>query len=206
MKLLTNKHYNSIFTYFPGIDFPNAWTLENPAVFHYVKDNNYNRVLLSKFTLMSDVKYLLFKAERNINYAISAQSFNSNYYYYNNNLKVSFYDFLSFSKSDVEKDKNAIKNFVIKSNYDNYFSFTYPTYILMKITPNNEDALSKHNSTEKRYYLYFNNNLLQFDCNSHFIRDWTKKIDGTTWNVNGKLNSSNSLYYLNKNVGRSYIY
>ena len=72
MKLLTNKHYNSIFTYFPGIDFPNAWTLENPAVFHYVKDNNYNRVLLSKFTLMSDAKYLLFKAERNINYAISA--------------------------------------------------------------------------------------------------------------------------------------
>jgi len=62
MKLLTNKDYETIFVYFPGIDFPNLWTLENPAVYHKVKSKDKEEVILSKFVLLSDEKYLLFKA------------------------------------------------------------------------------------------------------------------------------------------------
>lgn len=207
MKLLTNKSYNSIFVYFPGIDFPNAWTLENPAVYHYVKVNDMQRVVLSKFTFLSQAKYLLFKAQTGVNYKLYASSLNSQQYYYYNNLKVFFYDYLDYFKDDVERNEKALKQFVISSSFqqDEGFSFPYAKYILMKIVPNNEGALTKGNSVQKKFALNFNSKFLQFDYNSHWIRDWSQRVDGTTWNVSGKLNSSNSLYCLNKNVGRNFI-
>jgi hypothetical protein len=57
MKILTNKNYNSILSYFPGVDYPfgdsNSWSLDNPAVYFKVKDNKENKVELPEFTMES---------------------------------------------------------------------------------------------------------------------------------------------------------
>lgn len=204
MKLLTNKNFESIFSYFPGIDYPNAWTIDNPAVYHYVKDGNNQRVILSKFTMLSQEKYLLVKAQGGVNYKITA-SFTNNNYSYQNGVKFFIYDYLNYWKDDVLKNKNALKQFVITNGIDSCFSFNNPRYLLIKIMPNNQSVLSSYNSNQKRVILSFNNKFIEFDYSTHWIRDWVNRVDGTTWGINGKLNSSNSLYYLNKNVGRIYI-
>jgi hypothetical protein len=56
MKLIRNTNYKNIETYFPGIDHPNSWTLDNPAIYNYVKSidlNNNDYVLLPSFSYMS---------------------------------------------------------------------------------------------------------------------------------------------------------
>lgn len=203
MKLLTNKDYNSIFVYFPGIDFPAAWTLDNPAVYHYIKERSENRIIITNLTMQG--KYLLFKAQGGIKYSLYASSNTSQYY--SDSLKGYFYDYLNYSKDDVIYNVNFLKQFVIPSNnYDDEkkveFSFNQSTYVLMKILPNNETALPESNKPTKSFNIYFNNLFLQFDYTSHWIRDWVNRVDGTTWDISGKLNTSNSLYCLNKNVGR----
>ena len=207
MKLLTNKNYNSIFIYFPGVDYPNAWTLENPAVYHYVKDVNYNKITVNNLTVQG--KYLLFKAQGGIKYRVDAQS-NNNQIYYSNSLKAYLYDYFNYSKQDVLNNVRYIKEFVIPStsnsdSKESEFSFNQSTYVLMKILPNNETALPEKNNPEKSFNVFFNNSFLQFDYHAHWIRDWVNRVDGTTWNINGKLNTANSLFYLNKNVGRNLI-
>jgi hypothetical protein len=36
MKLIRNTEHENILSYFPGVDYPNSWTLENPAVYSVV--------------------------------------------------------------------------------------------------------------------------------------------------------------------------
>lgn len=207
MKILTNKNYNSILSYFPGVDYPsgdsNSWSLDNPAVYFYVKDNIENKVELPKFTMKSQAKYLLFKTYGKVEYQVFISSRNV---FCNGNLKAYFYDYLDFLKVDVQKSQNYLYQFdippiiessdEIKQFYD--FSFDFPTYILMKIVCNNQESLNKN------FTLNFNHPFLQFNYEAHWIRDWGKKVEGKAWNTNGKLNSSNSLFYLYDNIGREY--
>jgi hypothetical protein len=149
MKLLQNKNKDSIFVYFPGIDYPNQWTLDNPAVYHCVKESNSNSIVLPQFTFLSEAKYLLFKVDGEVKYSFFITYLNNNYY--RSNLKAFFYDYLNYFKTDVEDSVNFMSEFIIPPIYQSMntintydFYFKYPKYILMKIVPCDEDALSKN--------------------------------------------------------------
>lgn len=194
MKLIRNTNYNNIETYFPGIDHPNSWTLDNPAIYNYVKSidlNNNDYILIPSFSYMSQEKYLLFKLQGGVHYNIS---YSNNYYPYPY-FHLYLYDFLDYDILDVKENVNFIKYIYfghnnyqqnIQSNFDLFFD--YPTYVLMKICP------CDSNSLNKSIKLIFSQPALDFDYSTHIIIDWMHKVEANKWSYTGKVNSFNSLY------------
>ena len=190
IKLIKNKKFDSNFSYFCGIDYPNMWTLENPAVYHVIKNLN-NQIVVPYFSLMSQCKYLLFKVEGGIDYKL--------YFEGGDCVQLYFYDYLDFQYDDVEKNNNYLLNFYqpqYQSSYDYYhyyysFSFDNPTFILMKIVPKQQYLL------QYNLKFWFNNIPLQFDYSSHWERDYNKVL-GESWDCNGKINALSSLQQINR--------
>lgn len=187
MKLISNKNYNSTLSYFVGVDFPNKWEIDNPAIYYEVKDENNEFVVVPLFKLMSQSKYLLFKVADGINYKLYTSDWNQ---YFDQGIRIYFYDYLNYKKEDVLKNQNYIYTNDNTSNQVS-FEFQFPTYILMKISPTNEYSLNRN------YYIYFSNPTLQFDYSDHWVRD-LKRVDGKSWNYNGKVNNLKSLSLINR--------
>lgn len=193
MKLIRNTKHKNIETYFPGIDYPNSWTLDNPAIYNYVKStdlNNNDYINVPQFSYMSQEKYLLFKLQGGVHYNISY----SNTHYPYPCFHLYLYDFLDYDILDIKENVNFIKYVYlgeksyqpnIQSDFDIFFD--YPTYILMKICPYDSDALNKS------IKLFFSQQTLDFDYSTHIIIDWMHKVEANTWSYTGKVNSFNSL-------------
>ena len=98
MKLIRNTEYDNIYTYFPGIDYPASWTLQNPAVYSYVKNSeNVQQVNIPSFKYMSEEpKYLLFKAQGEVHYQLQSSGFNFNSAY-----DIFLYDYLHYKLKDA---------------------------------------------------------------------------------------------------------
>lgn len=189
MKLITNKDYDSIMTYFVGIDYPDGWTIENPAVYHEVKSGNQHYVKVPSFQLISQSKYLLFYAEANIDYMMYSSDYDK---YFDSNFKIYFYNYLNYNLEDMNNNINYIYHWEYENNnYNPVFKFDYSTFILMKIVPVYEYSLNRNLN------IYFSNPPLEFDYSDHWIRD-LQRVDGKSWNYNGKVNYLKSLSLINR--------
>lgn len=192
MKLIRNTECENILSYFPGVDYPNSWTLENPAVYSEVyTDQNKVIIDIPSFNYLNQVKYLLFKVQGGVNYNINLLESNRlPYQLYN----IYFYDYLHFDINDINNNENYFYYYKLGYEHSDLQTtdrmeiyFDYPKYVLMKITPIKEDSL------KRKVKIQFSQQTLQFDYSAHYIIDWSEKVNGNCWSYTGKINTFNNL-------------
>lgn len=193
MKLITNKKDNTVLQYFPQVDYPKNWQLSNPAVFQEVKNTSVNSsqnqfedyedyVVIDKFVNLSQSpKYLLFKLAANLQYILYTDN--------NYSVNVFLYDYLQVSSRNIINKENYILQGIIGGENTVYIRFNEPSIILMQIFP--YDYYSLNNNIR----LYFSEPPLNLQYDAHWQRDWKNKIDGTSWNITGKIYRQPNIVY-----------
>lgn len=189
MKLISNKNYDSIKAYLAGVDFPNKWTIDNPAIFHQARTGKTQTYICSpSCNYMLDYKYLLLKFDGQIEYKIYSNESSKKW---NHDFQLFFYDYLNYLKSDVLNQKKYIYCSSDETKDYLFLKFDNPMYVLIQIVPYSQNALNNGCP------FYFSNTLLEFDYSDHYVRD-LNRIDGTSWHFNGKVNSPPRLSLINR--------
>lgn len=201
MKLIENiSTDNTVLSYFPGVDQPNKFTSQNPAVFHkvYQKNDEYSYVNIPKFINISEQpKYLFVKLDAQINYQIFIEQSNGSNY----SFQIIAFDYLSCLLQDINNDTNYFFDQNVGMIYQNYnykekrinLCLEKPLLLLLKI------KILNNNSTNSIIKLCFSNPPIEFDYSAHWVRNWQNKINGNSWDFTGKINNLLDLKSLNRN-------
>lgn len=176
MRLISNTGYDDVFVYFPGIDEPGGWTLAEPAVYHVVRQSSGEVRVPGFFNISDDPKFLVFKAQGEMDYYLSLSD---------GHLHADAYDFLHSSMSDVLSGANPMVSGIIGyyeySDNSLYLRFDTPCVVIIRLSPVDDGSLQRDSR------LLFSNEPLEFAYDAHWIIDWAKRIDGSCWDVNGKV-------------------
>ena len=176
MKLVSNKPYDSLFVYFPGIDDIEGWTEQNPAVYHEIcghDDGDYVELRLSNYSQAP--KYFVFRARGGVDHVMHSVG--------ETRARVSLYDWLEYSSTDLASGSNALIDGTIGGEDSIYIREETPITFLARVVPVQND----YYSIDRTLRISFSNPPEPFDISPHFIRDWRNRIDGTCWNVAGKV-------------------
>lgn len=171
MKLISNKPYDSLFVYFPSLEETSDWSEEKPFVC------TSERITTPRgFTSFSASFYFVFKVNGGIDYVLSSENDDAH-------ARILLYDFLSYMSSDLRAGRDALIDGEIGGGSSILVKMDSPTVLIARISPIDGDS----NSLNKAVTINFSNLLMQIDVSPHYVRDWSNRIDGTCWNVAGKV-------------------
>lgn len=171
MKLISNKPYDSLFVYFPSLEETSDWSEEKP----YVCTGE--RITTPRgFTSFEASFYFVFKVNGGIDYVLSSENDDAH-------ARILLYDFLSYMSSDLRDGKDALIDGEIGGGSAILVKMDSPTVLIARISPIDGDS----NSLYKAITVNFSNPLMKIDVAPHYVRDWSNRIDGTCWNVAGKV-------------------
>ena len=171
MKLISNKPYDSLFVYFPSLEEASDWSEEKPFVC------TGERITTPRgFTSFGASFYFVFKVNGGIDYVLSSENDDVH-------ARILLYDFLSYMSSDLRSGKNALVAGDVGGGSAILVKMDSPTVLIARISPIEND----NNSLYEAITVNFSNPLMQIDVAPHYVRDWSNRIDGTCWNVAGKV-------------------
>ena len=184
MKLIRNKPYSSLFAYSPGIDNPHGWTELNPAVFDVSYSTNQQGercVSVPRFVNLSQQPvYFVFMANAGIDYVLHVDS--------DGHARMSLYDYLDYSSSDLRDGVGWLVDGEIGGENSVHVRMDAPTEFIVRVAPVDEYSIGGH-----LIRVAFSNPPAAFDYSPHYVRDWGRRIDGSCWNIAGKVYDSESL-------------
>lgn len=185
MKLVTNKPYDTLFVYFPSLSLDWDYTIDKPGLWHLMHSNNQATI---RFNLSSVYKYVLFGVEANLDYVITCHGYDN---------WQAQYDYAIYDYGDFELDQQRnilsepIEIGILSRDFSALVNLPYSRTLLLAIKPS--------------YYDHTGQALLQFSqttpaiqTSEHWERDWQQRIDGTSWDVAGKVNEAESLSGINR--------
>ena len=207
MRILQNSEYDSPLVYFHGIQYPNMWTVENPAVYQSicVKNSSTGKetIRVPGFLSMSESPlYLAFMAFPDTSYIISEVSTTEK------EMRLELFDMLTTTKNILETDdyinateenhsENCIKYGHIKHTEENsisfHFSLSYPTLCVARITPVSYESLFSAQDEIRHMTWQFNDPPPEMDLNAGYRIDVQHRIKSHSYGANGKLPVSKSL-------------
>ncbi len=182
MKLVTNKPYDTLFVHYPQLSASGDCTIESPGVWNLLKNPNENSCAFN-FNVSSAYKYVLFKVIGGVDYVISCTD---------SNLEFFLYD---YGDLIVDENKNILTQ-PISSGILNWTSFglvniEYSRTLLLAIKPVSYNYIG-------RSTVVLSEKSLDVELNEHWERDWQNRIDGTCWDVCGKVRQMQSLSEIGK--------
>ena len=188
MKLVTNKPYGTLFVYFPSLSLDWDYTIEKPGLWHLMHNNNNQATI--RFNLSSVYKYVLFGVEANVDYVITCHGYDN----WQAEYEYAIYDYADF---ELDEHKNIlaspVETGVLGRSASALVNLPYSRVLLLAIKP--------------LYYDYTGQVLLQFSqttptisTSEHWERDWQNRIDGTSWDVSGKVNEVECLSKMGKRI------
>lgn len=180
MRLISNRPFQNCLAYFVGLDSPSSGgRFDEIAAYNSIKDGSGN--LRLKFSGLTFVYYVLFLFEGEKNYLFSIVG--------GGRVLVEMYDYLGCSESDVEQKRNYILEGTVggDSNESLEFKFSGPRFVLVKFLLGSDAYFGTD------IVFSISPNPISFDYESHFVRDWTNRIDGRSWDKIGKVGHRSNL-------------
>jgi len=181
MKLVANKLYDTLFVYFPSLSLDWDYTIDKPGLWHLMR-NDSNQATI-RFNLSSVYKYVLFGVEADLDYIITC--------YGHDNWQAQ-YDYAIYDYGDFELDQqrnilsSPIETGILSRNSSALVNLPYSRTLLLAIKPSYYDHTGQA-------LLSFSQATPTIQTSEHWERDWQQRIDGTSWDVSGKVNAVESL-------------
>lgn len=174
MKLITNTQHDSVIAYFPAIVDDGSWTLRKPKAW----TGQTITIPSGKFKSYFVVKVMGDVADdfetRLHDYEISSES--------DAEMRIMLYDYLDHSRTDIQNSTNPMISGTVGNGSIIHVSLEKPaTLIGFVFSGYAQVSLTMTPSPEP------------LDCTGRWIRDWTHRIDGTSWAKNGKVYVRKSL-------------